>query len=131
MINKKTIGYFGEDAAAEYLQNGKYKILARNYFVCHDEIDIIAFDSALKNIVFIEVKTRKGRTHGLASESISKQKLKNIVYAAKQYMFENPTECDVRFDVIEVYYKNDSGILSVVEINHIKNAFYDLSGMID
>lgn len=130
MNNKKAIGYFGEAAAAEYLEKAGYKILARNYFAGHDEIDIVAFDRTLETVVFIEVKTRKNRTHGLASESVNAQKLKNIIQAAKQYIFENPTECEIRFDVIEVYYRNDGGILSAVEINHIKNAFYDLSGLI-
>ena len=46
-------------------------------------------------------------------------------------MFENPSEHQIRFDVIEVYYKiinNDELILD--EINHIKNAFYDISNYI-
>ena len=46
-------------------------------------------------------------------------------------MFENPSERQIRFDVIEVYYKirnNDELILD--EINHIENAFYDISNYI-
>ena len=126
-MNKKTIGSFGEDAAAEYLQSKNYKILARNYFGTHGELDIIAYDIKSDTIIFAEVKTRKNKMYGFASESIGKTKLKRLVGTAKQFIFENPSESQIRFDVNEVYYKISGGAPVTAEINHIENAFFDLS----
>lgn len=127
-MNKKSIGNFGEDAAAEYLQSKNYKILARNYYGTHGELDIIAYDTKTDTIIFVEVKTRKNKMYGFASESIGKTKLKSLVETAKQFIFENPSESQFRFDVIEVYYKmSGDGTPSTAEINHIENAFFDLS----
>lgn len=128
-INKKAVGTFGENAAAEYLNKNNYNIISRNYYGTHGELDIIAYDTKNNAIVFVEVKTRKNKLYGLAAESIDKAKLKSLVSTAEQFMHENPSDCQIRFDVIEVYYKNDGDRNPVTaEINHIENAFFDLSG---
>jgi len=53
------IGSFGEDKAIAYLQNSHYQIIQRNFQRKWSEIDIIAKDKKTKELVFIEVKTRK------------------------------------------------------------------------
>ena len=56
----KKLGTSGEDVAAEYLMHTcGYGILYRNFRSYSGEIDIIAKDRDI--IVFIEVKTPKGR----------------------------------------------------------------------
>ena len=54
---KKKIGNWGEDRAAEHIQGKGYKILHRNYrHKWGDEIDIITKDKK-GTLVFVEVKT--------------------------------------------------------------------------
>lgn len=127
--DNKAIGIFGENAAAKFLTENNYSIISRNYYGTHGEIDIIVYDTKNNVVVFVEVKTRKGKQFGLASESIGNAKIKSLVRTAEQFLLENPYDSQIRFDVIEVYYKNDGdGNPVTAEINHIENAFFDLSG---
>lgn len=131
MSNTKKTGNYGEIQASNYLVTKGYTIIARNYYGKHGEIDIIAATPDNTAIVFVEVKTRKSKSFGYAAESIDKKKIKSLVRTAEQFMFENPSEHQIRFDVIEVYYKiinNEELILE--EINHIENALYDISNYI-
>ena len=53
-LHKKNLGNFGENLAAQYLQNHGYRIIERNFKARYGEIDIIA---SIHNIlVFVEVK---------------------------------------------------------------------------
>lgn len=114
-MNTKEIGKFGEDAAAEYLENNGYEILKRNYRIKSGEIDIIALSPA-EICVFAEVKTRRNTEYGFACEAVDRRKQEKIVRTAMTY----PHADNLRFDVIEVYYGKD---FEVKNINHIKNAF--------
>lgn len=107
-------GKFGEDAVCEYIKEYNYEILKRNYHSRYGEIDIIAKDNEC--IAFIEVKTRKSTAFGTPAEFVTKNKMKKIIKTAIVYL-ENK-DCEMRFDVAEVYLKNNG-----YEINYIKNAF--------
>ena len=112
-IFNKFKGDFGEEKAAKYLKKQRYKILKRNFKNKIGEIDIIAKQG--KSTVFVEVKTRTDETFGFASEAVNlrkQQKIRDvaILYAQKEGI------SDMRFDVVEVYLKED-------RINHIVNAF--------
>ena len=129
MYNTKETGNYGEIQASNYLVKKGYTIIAKNYYGKHGEIDIIAVTPDNTTVVFVEVKTRKSKLFGYAAEAIDK--IQSIIKTAENFMFENPSERQIRFDVIEVYYKirnNDELILD--EINHIENAFYDISNYI-
>lgn len=120
----KNFGDFGESAAAEYLTKIGYKILSQKYYTPFGEIDIVALSPCGSTLVFIEVKTRKDKKFGMAAQSIDKTKIRRIVKSAQVYVSENPADFDCRFDVIEVYGSAANG---VSEINHIENAFFDVS----
>ena len=107
-------GKIGEDAVTEYLENNGYKILERNFHSRWGEIDIIAQKDGL--IAFVEVKTRKNVNYGTPAEFVTSQKMKKIIKTAVIYL-EN-TDCEMRFDVAEVYFNNGK-----CEINYIENAF--------
>ena len=118
-------GNFGEGEAAKLLKKKGYKILARNHVEGDGEIDIIAADSEFT--VFIEVKTRKygvdNPVEPRAASSVTPEKQRRIIKAAKTYLAYNPTDKKVRFDVIEVYYDTDGAKRRVREINHLEGAF--------
>lgn len=112
---KKKLGNRGEDLVSDYLIKNDYEILERN-FRCHQgEIDIIAKEK--KEIVFIEVKTRRNVNYGEPIDAVGFYKKKHILDVAKFYLYiNNLYECFIRFDVIEVYVTPGK-----VRINHIKN----------
>lgn len=118
-MNTKDIGNFGENAAAEFLEDNGYEILRRNFLLKFGEVDIIAEKDGCK--VFVEVKTRKNNLYGNPSEFVNLKKQQRIKKAAA--CFADLVNDDVRFDVIEVIYEEKYGSLTATDINHIVNAF--------
>ena len=102
--NKKKLGDKGEDLAAAWLEKQGFRILDRNYHASHAEIDIICEDIAGNgDLVFVEVKTRRSRSHGSAIEAISGAKLNLVKRAAGYYLFVHGIEDRMcRFDVIGI-----------------------------
>lgn len=118
MYFKQELGKYGEDKAYEYLIKNNYKIIERNFLCKQGEIDIIAM-SKEKELVFVEVKTRKNLKYGTPCEAVTPKKMKNIIFSSKYYIFLNKLyNINIRYDVIEVYVFNTR-----YSINHIKNAF--------
>ena len=118
MSRQKTFGIFGEDAAAQFLADNGYTIVARNFRIRSAEIDIIAQRDGV--LAFVEVKARSSVRHGLPSEAVTLRKQKKIIAAAGVFL-QDETFCDCacRFDVVEVYLDGER----VEKINHIENAF--------
>ena len=118
-MNTKEIGTFGEDAACEYLEDNDYEILERNFSLKTGEIDIIAEKNGCT--VFVEVKTRKKNLYGEPSEAVNWKKREHIQRTALLYL--NSLDVEMRFDIIEVFYKSSGNSFMVSKINHIRNAF--------
>ena len=119
-LTTKNIGDRGEALAARELKKHGYRILAKNFRSAHGEIDIIAEDRDV--LVFVEVKTRKDcagnfDAYGLPCEAVNADKQRHILYTARVFLTQHPTDKYIRFDVIEVYLGKD------VRINHIESAF--------
>ena len=125
LTERRLTGNFGEDEAAKLLKKKGYKILAKNHVEGDGEIDIIAADSEFT--VFVEVKTRRygvdNPVEPRAAASVTPEKQRRIIKAAKTYLAYNPTDKKVRFDVIEVYYDTEGAKRRVREINHLEGAF--------
>lgn len=85
---KKDLGRWGEDRAAEYLQEQGFEILCRNYRNGrYGEIDIIAAKGPL--LVFAEVKTRSCEYYGGPLYSISGRKKATLRRCAMRFLMEN------------------------------------------
>lgn len=113
MYKPHILGKNGEDIAVEYLQQKGYKIIERNFYSKVGEIDIIALKD--EYIVFVEVKTRSSNQYGVPSEAVTKEKLKHLYRTAKYYVYTRNLQDEyIRFDVIEVYFRN-----SEYKVNHI------------
>lgn len=115
----KDIGDFGESAACNYLKKSGYAIIKRNFRLKCGEIDIIAKKDGCT--VFVEVKTRRGTAYGQPSEYVDFRKQTKIRKTAMCYI--ESLDTDMRFDVIEVLYKEAGGKFEMTNINHIENAF--------
>jgi len=117
----KILGSFGEEAAVEYLKKKNYKIIERNHKNSYGELDIIA--RFKKDIIFVEVKTRRSDKFGKPYEAVDYYKQKKITGAAKAYLYKNKLyDVNVRFDVVEVYGAVTESGFELDKIIHIENA---------
>lgn len=121
--NKRTAGTQGEKIAAEYLKEQNYTLLAMNFrYKRLGEIDIIARENNF--ICFIEVKARSNLSYGLPREAVNYRKQENIKKLASVFIAKNKLfNADIRFDVVEVYIKKARDVMTIENINLIKNAF--------
>lgn len=103
-MDKRELGFIGENAAAEMLRIKGYRILRRNYRCRMGEIDIIAAKGA--RLSFIEVKTRRSYDYGRPCEAVDSRKQDHIRRAASCYLKElrdkGYVPMKVSFDVIEI-----------------------------
>lgn len=119
MANK--IGAKGELVAENFLKSKNLSIVARNYHSRYGEIDVIARDE--KYIIFIEVKTRKYGSLTLPREAVNQPKQVKILKTSLEFLKENHSNLQPRFDVIEIFYEEKDNQRTVRHINHIVNAF--------
>lgn len=91
----------GETAARLHLQKLGYRVLATNFRTREGEVDIVARHG--DTFVFVEVKTRRGRTYGLPEEAITPTKTAHLIAAARAYLEQvGKPHSDWRIDVIAV-----------------------------
>lgn len=100
--NAKT-GIWGENVAAEFLEQHGYRVVARRVRVRRDEIDIIATHKTKRGteLVFVEVKTRASDSYGGGLAALNTRKRHALCRAAAQYLRKHPP-VPFRFDLIEV-----------------------------
>jgi putative endonuclease len=114
-MNNKKLGNFGEALATFYLKLKGYEILERNFLIKGGEIDIIARNK--RDIVIVEVKTRKDNGYGRPEEAVGTVKKKNLIYSARVFEKRWGIKGErIRFDVIAI-------TLKPFKIKHIKDAF--------
>lgn len=114
----RRVGEAGEQAAAEFLAALGYRIIGRNVRFRSGEIDLVARDGGV--LVFVEVKTRRGRGFGAPGEAVTAAKQRRLVRLAALYLARlgsDPPPC--RFDVVEV----EPGPDGRLRCRLIKNAF--------
>ena len=118
-MNNQSLGRYGEDLAAVFLEGKGYRILDKNFKIKLGEMDIIAQDG--KVICFIEVKSRTSLSCGMPYESVHIHKQRQMVRVAWSYLkFKfNTVDMPARFDVVSIY-KAPCG---PARIEHIVNAF--------
>lgn len=94
-----------------------YKCIVRNYRCTLGEVDLIARDG--DTLVFIETKTRRGKSLSYAKEAVDRKKRRQLSKVALAYMKANNC-CDVksRFDVVAINLNENRR-----EIEVIRNAF--------
>ncbi len=116
---RQQLGDFGERTASAHLQAKGYRIVDRKFRVRDAEIDLVAIDA--DQVVFVEVRTRRGSYAGMAALSITKKKSLQMLRAVEWYIERHPdvAEMPLRLDVIAVEL-DASGKLTGV--THIEDA---------
>lgn len=87
-MRRKSLGSLGEEIAEDFLTRKGYKILEKNYRCREGEIDIVAEKD--KEIVFVEVRTRKGKGYGIPEETITEKKKEKMKTVALHYLATHP-----------------------------------------
>ena len=110
MYIRHNLGKTGEEIAEIYLIKNGYKILERNFSCRQGEIDIIARD--IKEIVFVEVKTRTNKKYGEPIDSITYYKKKHLIKSIQFYLYLKKLDnAFIRIDIIEIYKKDDGFLI--------------------
>ena len=113
------LGRAGEDLAAEHLERLGYEIVARNHRTRYGELDLVARDGGA--LVFVEVKTRRGR--GRPWDALDDRKQRQVRRMASAFLAEvhdRPRTKGLRFDAIGVTFDH-AGRLTALD--HLEAAF--------
>lgn len=108
------LGKLGEELALKKVERLGYKCIARNYRCALGEIDLIAKDGDC--LVFIEIKTRRGRSIGSIKEVIDKRKKRQLSKVALAYLKSNNYgDVKSRFDVVAISLNRDREQIEVIQ----------------
>ena len=114
---KIRLGKWGEDTAVRFLKNKGYLVLETNYRCRWGEIDIVAVEEG--QLVFVEVRTRRGNEFGTPEESITPAKSRRLMVTAQIYLKEHgQEELDWRVDVIAIHLGSRRRLERVEHIRH-------------
>jgi putative endonuclease len=105
-------------AVAE-LQRRGFELIEINWRCQFGELDAVMRDG--DEVVFVEVKTRVGASHGSAEEALTASKARKIARAAEWYLSEHPELDDPiwRIDLVALTLDQAGG---VVRHTYIANA---------
>jgi putative endonuclease len=119
---RQRLGDGGERLAERHLLSLGWTILARKWRGSSGEIDLVADSGDL--IVFVEVKTRRGESHGRAEEAVSPAKCGRLILLGQQFLETDETLVDRlwRVDLIAITLGRDG---AVVRLNHIEDVCRD------
>ena len=85
---RKRLGDFGERHAARALEGRGHIILARGWRCAAGELDLVTLDG--DELVFVEVRTRRGETYGTPEESITGRKAARLLRLGDYFLQAHP-----------------------------------------
>ena len=95
-------GRIGEEAAAQALAARGYRVLVRNIRLGRGEIDLVCEHDG--EVVFVEVKARRGAAFGTPAEAVTARKQRALLALAARYLGRTGrADQPCRFDVVEVW----------------------------
>jgi putative endonuclease len=103
----KGVGDEAESRALAHLEREGLKLVRRNYRVAAGprahggEVDLIMRERD-GTLVFVEVRARRGSSHGGAAGSVTASKQRRVVYAARHYLVAIASPPPCRFDVVAI-----------------------------
>ncbi len=100
-MDRISLGIYGEQLAARYLAETGCVIRDRNWRVKGGELDLVADDGG--EIVFVEVKTRRGNAYGYPEDAVTYAKRRRLRFAAHAYLTAHGLHGrPYRFDIIAI-----------------------------
>jgi putative endonuclease len=101
-------GRRGEEAAYFYLRRHGYIMVARNFRspIRRGEIDLIGWHN--DTLRFVEVKTRTTHDVKPAEAAVDREKRRELLAVAREYLRHLPPSCPWSLDVLTVYYEPQS-----------------------
>jgi putative endonuclease len=115
---KDAVGAYGERVACAHLVEQGMVVLDRNWRCRAGEIDLIVRDGS--DLVFVEVKTRRGDRFGTPAEAVGATKVRRLRRLAAQWLAQaGLPPHTVRFDVVSVL-PQPSG---AARVEHVRGAF--------
>jgi len=115
---RQELGRVGERLAESALDRAGLRVIARRFRTRQGEIDLIAQDGEL--LVFVEVKTRRGRGYGWPAEAVTARKRRRIARVAAEFLQRSRASSrPCRFDVVEIEWKHGGD----PRVQHIVDAF--------
>ena len=115
------LGDWGEDAIEKFLERQGCQIVDRKYRCRWGEIDLVVRDG--EELVFIEVRTRRGKLFGTPQESITEAEADRMIETCRDYL-ENRVgenahvETSWRIDLVSVHPSRGR----VPRIDHMRRA---------
>ena len=115
--HRKKLGQWGESVAAHHLEANGYEIVERNWRCREGEIDLVARNG--QEWVFVEVKTRRGRSRGTPEEGVTPRKSRQLLALGEIYTAVHDLDVDWRIDLVAVELDSKGKLL---RCEHIPNA---------
>jgi putative endonuclease len=111
------LGCAGERLAAVRLESQGYRILETNFRCRYGEIDLIVEDES--DLVFVEVKMRRGTASGLPEEAVDARKQRRLLQVAAYYLaLHECAERSWRIDVIAIQLSRSGKLQAIRMYQH-------------
>ena len=111
------LGKWGEGVASRFLQEKGYVLLATNYRCRWGEVDIVAQEG--EELVFVEVRTRRGVEFGTPEESVTAAKARKLVATAQEFLQEHDqVNASWRIDLIAIRLDGDRHVQDITHLRH-------------
>jgi putative endonuclease len=107
---KDEIGRLGEHHARLLLEGRGYRFVTANWHCLAGELDLVMMDG--DELVFVDVKTRRGEAAGRAEDAISGAKAAKLLAAGEWFVAEHPGHQDRiwRVDLVAVTIHPATGV---------------------
>jgi putative endonuclease len=111
------LGKWGEGVAGRFLQEKGYRLLDANYRCRWGEVDIVAQEG--DELVFVEVRTRRGTQFGTPEESVTAAKARRLIATAQDYLQQHGQEkSEWRIDLIAIRLDGDRRVQDIAHLRH-------------
>lgn len=103
----RELGRAGERAAADFLRSRGFDVVGTGFLARRGELDLICRRG--HQLVIVEVKTRSGNAFGTPLEAVGAHKRRALTSAAAEYRALAEWRGPIRFAVVGVTVRPDSG----------------------
>jgi putative endonuclease len=119
LTNRSRLGLAGEQFARVHLEALGWILVAANWRCRAGEVDLVMRDG--DELVFVEVKLRRGERAGTAEEAVTAAKARRLLATADSFLTEHPAFQDLiwRIDLLAITLDSRG---AVSRTSHVPNA---------